>query len=389
MESFLTRYRNPLVLVAVLLAQVIGLATQMHRVNYASSPDGHNVRVAREWANYTLVPVEKLLAKLGGGVRSTWSGYVDLRQVRQHSKDLQYQIDQLRLQQAGMLEDARQGQRLEHLLAFKQQYVGKTVAAQVIGTGGGDRSHILVLNKGSNDGLQPDMAVITPDGIVGKLRDVFPDSSQLLLINDTSSGAGVILANVRSRGILRGTASGQVQIGTLLPDDRIKPGEPVVTSGGDRVFPRGLRVGTVQSVRLDPEHQPYTSIAVQPAANLDRLEEVLVVTDAAQQLALPQAADPAAANGDGDKRASEIVAERLPGLHDVAPAATGTDAEAAAKAAKDTAAKDKELITNPHKTLPTPKPTPVLHPDRYSPGTVPNAADLQPGQRNGPGSPQP
>ncbi len=316
MDSFFTRYRNPLVLVAVLLAQVIGLATQMHRVNYASSADGHNVRVARAWANYTLVPVENLLKKLGGGVRSAWHGYVDLRGVRQHNKDLQYQIDQLRLQQAGMLEDAREGQRLEQLLAFKQQYVGKTVAAQVIGTGGGDRSRILVLNKGSNDGLQPDMAVITPDGIVGKVRDVFPNSSQLLLINDSSSGAGVILANVRSRGILRGTGSGQVQIGTLLPDDRIKPGEPVVTSGGDRVFPRGLRVGTVQSVQLDPEHQPYTSIAIKPAANLDRLEEVLVVTDAAQQLALPQASNAAPANADADKRASDIVAERLPGLHD-------------------------------------------------------------------------
>lgn len=385
MDSFFTRYRNPLVLVAVLLAQVIGLATQMHRVNYASAPDGHNVRVARAWANYTLVPVEKLLAKLGGGVRSAWSGYVDLRHVRQHSKDLQYQIGQLRLQQAGMLEDARQGQRLEQLLAFKQQYVGKTVAAQVIGTGGGDRARILVLNKGSNDGLQPDMAVITPDGVVGKLRDVFPDSSQLLLISDSSSGAGVILANVRSRGVLRGNGNGQVQIGTLLPDDRIKPGEPVVTSGGDRVFPRGLRVGTVQSVRLDPEHQPYTSIAVRPAANLDRLEEVLVVTDAAQQLALPLATGADPANADGYKRASEIVAERLPGLHDATPVPSGTDPQAA-----ETAAKEKELITNPHKTLPTPKPTPVLHPDRYSPGTVPNAAELQPGQRNQPtGSPQP
>ncbi len=383
MESFFIRYRNPLVLVAVLLAQVIGLATQMHRVNYPSSADGHNVRVARAWANFTIAPVEKLLAKLGGGVRSAWGGYVDLRHVRQHSKDLQYQINQLRLQQAGMLEDARQGQRLEQMLAFKQQYVGKTVAAQVIGTGGGDRSHILVLNKGSNDGLQPDMAVITPDGIVGKLRDVFPGSSQLLLISDSSSGAGVILANVRSRGILRGSVKGQVQIGTLLPDERIRPGEPVVTSGGDRVYPRGLSVGTVQSVQLDPEHQPYTAITVKPSANLDRLEEVLVVTDVAQQLTLPPATGSAPA--DGDKRASEIVAERLPGLRDPKPAATSTDTNAA-----DQAAKEKELITNPHKTLPTPRPTPVLHPDRYSPGTVPNAADLQPGQRDAPnGSPKP
>ncbi len=369
-------------LIAVLLAQVIGLATQMHRVNYASATDGHNVRLVRAWTAYTIVPVEKLLARMGGGVRRAWHGYLDLRGVRQHNKDLQYQVDQLRLHEAGMLEDARQGQRLENLLAFKQQYVGHTVAAQVIGTGGGDRSRILILNKGSNDGLLPDMAVMTPDGIVGKLRDVFPDSSQLLLINDSSSGAGVLLANVRSRGILRGTAAGRVQIGTLLPDDRIRPGEPVVTSGGDRVYPRGLNVGRVESVSLDPEHQPYISIVVRTAANLDRLEEVLVVTDVAQQLALPAAAEGAADGGDGLKKASEIVAERLPGLHDKQPAAAATTPEAEKEAAEK-AAQEKALIADPSKPLPTPRPVPTVHPDRYSPGAVPNAAELQPGQRSG------
>ena len=383
MESFFIRFRSPLVLIAVLLAQVIGLATQMHRPAYASREDGHHVRLARGWANYTVVPLETLLARAGGGLRNTWHGYLNLRGVRQHNQDLQYQIDQLRLREAGMLEDARQGQRLEKLLAFKQQYVGATVAAQVVGTGGGDHARILILNKGSDDGLRPDMAVITPDGVVGKLRDVFPSSSQLLLLNDSSSGAGVILANVRSRGVLRGTAAGRVQIGTLLPDERIKPGEPVVTSGGDRVFPRGLSVGVVESVRLDPEHQPYTSIVVRPAANLDRLEEVLVVTDLAQQLALP-AGDP---DAPGEKRAADIVAERLPGLHENQPEAT-PPATASDTRATDEAAQ--KAIADPTKPVPAPRPTPTLHPDHYTPGTVPNAAELQPGQRGTPaGGPRP
>ncbi len=374
MESFFIRYRSPLVLVAVLLAQVIGLATQMHRPSYASREDGHHVRIARGWTAYTIVPVETLLAHMGGGVRNAWHGYLDLRRVRQHDKDLQYQIDQLRLREAGMLEDARQGQRLEKLLGFKQQYAGHTIAAQVIGTGGGDHSRILILNKGSNDGLRPDMAVITPDGIVGKLRDVFPESSQLLLISDSSSGAGVILANVRSRGILRGTAAGRIQIGTLLPDDRIKPGEPVVTSGGDRVFPRGLSVGVVESVKLDPEHQPYTSIVIKPAANLDRLEEVLVVTDIAQELAIP----PGEASNGGEKRASDVVAERLPGLHDSKPETNPALAMAESKAADEAAQK---AIADPTKGVPAPRPTPTLHPDQYTPGSVPNAAELRPGAR--------
>ncbi|GAA3767544.1 rod shape-determining protein MreC [Terriglobus aquaticus] len=365
MDSFFARYKSLITLFAVLLLQFIALATQMHRPDYGGRADGHHVRLARAWEAWTIVPVEKGFWRVGHTVREAWHGYVDLRHVRQHDRDLQYQIDQLRLQQAGMLEDARQGQRLQRLLGFKEQYVGKTVAAQVIGTGGSDRSRILILNKGSNDGLQPDMAVITPDGIVGKLRDVYPNSSQLLLINDVSSGTGVLLTNVRSRGVLRGSANGRVRITSLLPDDRIKPGEPVVTSGGDRVFPRGLNVGVVDSVQMDPDHQPYTTITLKTAANLDRLEEVLVITDVAQQLAASAASD----GDDANRRASEIVAERLPGLKEAdkknaqdeknAPPMT----EAQAKAAGHVSAK------------------PALHPDRYSPGSAPNAADLQPGGR--------
>lgn len=362
MESFFSRYRSALVLVAVLLAQVIGLASQMKRDGYATRADGHHVRIARAWSAYTTTPVEMVLKRIGGGVRYTWHGYVDLRHVRQHDKDLQYQIDQLRLREASLAEDARQGQRLQRLLAFKEQYVGHTVAAEVIGTGGGDQSRIVTLNKGANDGLKPDMAVITPDGIVGKLRDVFAGSSQVLLLNDPSSGAGVVLVGTRTRGVLRGTAAGQLMIGNLLPDDRIKPGEVVISSGGDRVFPRGLPVGTIKSIKPDPEHQPYAAILIQPAANLDRLEEVLIVTDVAEQLATPIAATAQGEDAidEAGRKAADIVADRLPRLkQDTPDASTAPGTQA------------------PATTLP--KPPPAIHSDRYSPGTVPPAADLQPG----------
>ena len=308
---------------------------------------------------------------MGSGIRGTWSDYVDLRHVRQHDRDLQYQIDQLRLREASLAEDARQGQRLQQLLAFKQQYLGHTVAAEVVGTGGGDQTRILTINKGYSDGVRPDMAVITPDGVVGKVRDVFSDSAQVLLLNDTTSGAGVVLTGTRSRGILHGAAGGRLQISNLLPDDRIKPGEPVVTSGGDRVFPRGLPVGVVKSSKPDPEHQPYAAILIQPAANLDRLEEVLVVTDVAEQLAKATAAGGDDA-GEAGKKASDIVAERLPGLTD-SKAATDANAPAAQDAAKATAKEPAVAL---------PRPPQAIHTDRYSPGAIPPAAELTPGAQD-------
>ena len=368
MESFFSRYKSALVLAAVLLAQGIGLATQMRRTDYASRADGHHVRAARASEAFVLTPFEVVLRRIGTGVRGTWHNYVDLRHVRQHDRDLQYQIDQLRLREASLAEDARQGQRLQQLLAFKQQYVGKTIAAQVVGTGGGDQSRMLMLDKGASDGLRPDMAVITPDGVVGKVRDVFDHSAQVLLLNDSSSGAGVVLTTTRSRGIVRGTASGGLQISNLMPDERIKPGEPVITSGGDRIFPRGLSVGVVTSVKPDPEHQPYAAIVIKPAANLDKLEEVLVVTDASEQLAA------AIANGqqadEAGKKASEVVAGRLPGLHD----------DPAAGAKQPAVAPGANPVPQPAAVVP--KLPPPLHADRFSPGAIPPATALQPGQQH-------
>jgi rod shape-determining protein MreC len=271
------------------------------------------------------------------------------------------------------------------LLNFQQHYIATTVAAQVIGTSGSDLSRVLSIDKGANDGLKPDMAVITPDGIVGKLRDVFPDTSQVLEINDQTSGAGVLLATTRTRAILRGSTTGHIQITNLTPDARIKPGEKVLTSGGDQIYPHGLPVGTIESVVVDPDHQPYTIIRLQPAANLNQLEEVLIITGtqtglppqakkdlaigattaeaqaaAAKQLADQEAAEAAA------KSAAQIVADRLPSLQEDTPPAAVPGAATPPKPPGGV----------------VPRPLPTLHPDRYTPGSTPPATALKPGAEN-------
>ena len=122
------------------------------------------------------------------------------------------------------------------------------------------------------------MAVITADGIVGKVRDVFPHTAQVLAVNDTTSGAGVILETTRIRGILKGNAAGQLEVVGIMADQRIQPGENVLTAGGDLIFPRGLPVGVVEKVVPDPDRDGFIDIIVKPAAHLDRLDEVLVIT---------------------------------------------------------------------------------------------------------------
>lgn len=353
MESLFSRFKNPLVLVAILLAQSLALAVQIRRPADALHPDGPQVRLLRLWTLALISPAERLSTGSGHGVRSAWAGYVDLRHVRRENEDLRREVADLRLQRAAMAEDARQGQRLQALLAFQQGYVRKTVAAQVIGTSGSDQSRVLTLDKGARAGLRPDMAVITPDGIVGKIRDVFPYSAQLLLINDSTSGAGVILQSTRTRAVLHGGATGRLQINNLTLDEGIKTGDRVITSGGDQVFPRGLAVGVIEAIVPDPEHQPYSVVTVHPAANLERLEEVLVITE--MGVAVPVEPETG--------RASDVNAQRLPTLR--MGSGDARESEAAPPAENSTG-----LV---------PKPKAVVHPDRYSPGTTPDASSLTPG----------
>lgn len=374
MESFFSRFRNALVLIAVLLAQTIGLAVQIHRPAIGEG-EGRQVYLLRLWANAAATPIERLTHNVGFSVRDLWNNYIDLRHTRQQNADLRRQIANLRLEQASFAQDALQGHRLQAMLDFQQHYVAHTIAAQVIGTSGSDLARILTLDKGAAEGLKPDMAVITPDGVVGKLRDVFPHTAQLALLNDPSSGAGVLLESSRIRAIVRGTVTGRLQIGNLTADSRIRPGETILTSGGDLVFPRGLPVGVIESVAPDPDHQPYTSILLKPAANLAQLEEVLVITQ--MQAGLPAQAQQDLAQGVSTaetltakaqeaRRAADLLAERLPSLHvNTPPDAKSSEAAALPE------------VNAPSGTIP--RPLPALHADRFTPGSTPSAAQLIPG----------
>ena len=380
MESFFSRFKNAFALIVILLAQAILLATQVRRPTNPERPDGHHIRLVRLWAQALVSPFERFSSGSSHRLRSAWANYIDLRTVRQHNLELEHQIAQLRVERGALSQDVVEAQRLRSILKFKQSYIASTVVAQVIGLSSSSHSQVLILDKGAREGLKPDMAVITPDGIVGKLRDVFPTSAQLLLISDASSGAGVVLESNHIRAVLHGTDQGAVVIDNLTPDDRIQPGEKVVTSGGDQVFPRGLPVGTIASVKPDTAHQPYLLITLKPAANLRQLDEVLVVTSSSDQLT-PQTQTQQELAADASIHAADLGAEKLPSLHPGQSPAASSAVPGAISAASSTTP---PVAPPPAENTPglMPKPKPVLHPDRYTPGVTPPAADLTPGDQN-------
>jgi rod shape-determining protein MreC len=165
----------------------------------------------------------------------------------------------------------------------------------------------------------------------------------------------------------------------MLPDERVKPGERVVTSGGDQIYPRGLPVGVVDQVVPDTSNPPYMDILIKPAANLGHLEELLVITQAGDQMPEKEKQDlaqsaAAGAMAETQQRASDILAERLPGLTD--PNALADTPGQANSVAAGTAA----AVAAAAAVAPKLHPPPALHADHYSPDATAPASALTPGQ---------
>jgi rod shape-determining protein MreC len=299
------------------------------------------------WTIDAAAPFEHAFVSTGKFFRNSWHNYLDLHGVRQQNLQLQQEVASLKLEQVRLQQEADQAHRLQTLLGFKEHYIEQTLPAQVIGGSGTEQSRLILIDKGTHDGVKPDMAVITPDGIVGKVKDAFRSSAQVLLINDHDSGAGVILEKSRLQGVLKGVGPGLLSVSDIMADETVEVGEQVITSGGDHIYPKGLPVGTVSKVAPDHENDPFLTIRVKPAADLNRLEEVLVVT---------KVSNPAdfSSEASAPQRAADILAERLPSIPKPDPNAA-KKSDKTAKTAAPNPSKPEQSTTKPEQGTTKPK----------------------------------
>lgn len=275
--AFVRRHRSFLTLLAVMAAQILLLSMQITRNNH--------VRLIRYWTVEAFDPFERSLGGLMNVATTAFRTYRHLWHAEQENQELHTQLvaAQVQIQQLGEL--AGEAQRLRTLLDFKSQLAFQTVAAEVIASSPGENSNAIFIDKGADSGLTTDLAVITPEGVVGKILAIFPHSAQVLLITDPSSGVGVTLEQSRVQGILKGDVNPYCDVHYIMNEEAVSRGEAVVTSGLDLIYPKGLPVGTVVNVG---DGNIYKTITVKPAVDLNRLETVLVVLRpaAAEQQAL-------------------------------------------------------------------------------------------------------
>ena len=265
-SAFVSRHRAFFALLAVVAAQLLLLSLQITRNNH--------VRLIRYWAVEAFDPLQRSLGGLMNASSSAYRTYVHLWRAEQENQELHSQLVAAQAQLQQMSEQAGEAQRLRSLLDCKNQLTFQTVAAEVIASSPGENSNAIFLDKGSDSGLTSDLAVITPEGIVGKIVAIFPHSAQVLLITDSASGVGVTLAQSRVQGILKGGSNNLCDLHYVMNEEVVSRGEAVVTSGLDQVYPKGLPVGTVYSAA---DGNIYKNIRVRPAVDLSRLEVLLVV----------------------------------------------------------------------------------------------------------------
>src|SRR5271154_5211023 len=261
-------FRRPIFLLAiVVMAQVMLLAYQIK--------GDHDVRLIRYWAVALVTPIERVgswsISKVGGA----WSGYVGLHDARTENNNMRAELDQLRIRNRELQSQAAEAQRLAAILNFRDAHPeAQMLAAQVIGSSADPASHTLFINRGDRDHLRLNLGVITSEGIVGKIVEVLPNTSQVLLINDKDSGVGALFSASRTHGVVKGSGDPNPRMDYIVNDEKVQAGDKILTSGEDHIFPKDLPIGTVESAKPST---PFQSISIEPAARLDRLEEVLIL----------------------------------------------------------------------------------------------------------------
>jgi len=265
-QAFISQHRSFFILLAVLMAQVVLLSVQVTR--------DRNVPLAKVWAVSTLAPVERGLRSGVDGISGAWTAVRDLGHAEQNERELNTRLATDEAEIRELSAKASENDRLRSLLDFKTHAGYSTVAAEVIGSSPGENSNTVLIDKGTDAGLRADFPVVTADGVAGKIVAVYGHSAQVLLITDPAAGAGALLDQSRVQGVLKGEGRGLCRLDYVMNDNAVSAGDKVVTSGLDRVFPKGLPIGTVVEAK---DGNIYKNVIVKPAVALNQLEAVLVV----------------------------------------------------------------------------------------------------------------
>jgi rod shape-determining protein MreC len=335
MPGIPSRHKSIFLLAGVVLLQILLLALQIKR-----DSEGRLIRV---WTVGAFSPFERAGNHGIGHLRETWRHYFALQNASRENEQLRRENDGLKMQVNQLQSKAIEADRLALLLNFHKSHENvPMLGARVIATSAGTASATIMLDRGSKDRIKKNMGVITPEGVVGKVVEVYDNTSEVLLLTDKDSGVGAMLSISRKQSPVGGAGEPLLVMKYVANDDTVNVGERVVTSGMDKIFPRDLPIGTITDIKSG---NPFKSIRIRPSADLERLEEVIVLltlqplqlnqeTETAKPSASvaskPVAESAKSASGAAAKPAAATLSPARPAPAPVSPAPVPASADAAA-----------------------------------------------------------
>lgn len=281
MYRFLRERRPEVLLIAVSALLFVLMAVQV-RGSGASGSERLLLRL--------LSPFVRLTASVSGSLSGLWTGYVDLRGARGRTESLEADLTRLRVKLHEMDETLRENERLRALLDLKQVLPVDSIAAKVIGNKSLGLSRTLLVDRGSADGVRPNMPVVVGDGVVGRVWTVAPRLAKIQLITDSDAGTAVLVQRTRVQGILQGRGDDVCSMEYVSRHDDVVEGDLIVTNGLDGIYPKGLPVGPVE--RVVSGQGEMLVIAVTPRVKFNRLEEVLILMASAIESAAEEPPGP-------------------------------------------------------------------------------------------------
>jgi len=264
------RYRRTVILSVTLLVSFLFMTLQVRQ-------EGPLVDLVERGLVLTATPFLKLYAAVTGTASRLWGSYVDLRRVRAENLRLQEEVAALRGEVRRLAEAGLENARLRRLLDLPATREFDLVTAQVIAKDTTNWFKTIMINKGSEAGVQRSLPVIAGEGLVGRVVEVMPWTAKVQLLTDPVSSVGALLQEQRVTGLVTG-ARGQTATVKYLPlMAEVRVGDVVLTSGMGGVFPKGILIGTVTATHRK-SGALFQEAAIQPSVDFGRLEEVLVIT---------------------------------------------------------------------------------------------------------------
>jgi rod shape-determining protein MreC len=213
------------------------------------------------------------------GVRNVWSGYIALRRAHAENEALKRQLAEAQIAMQAQQALADRARSLEQLLELRDRTSVQTTAADIIGATPAAAMpdfRTVTIDKGTREGLRPDMAVIAPLGVVGRVVVPSVRSAKVQLLIDRNAAAGALIERSRAQGVVVGTGEERLRLEYVSEIADIVVGDVVVSSGIDGIYPKGFVIGRVEAV--EKNGSSFKRISVQPAVDFRSLEEVLVIT---------------------------------------------------------------------------------------------------------------